>query len=102
MGIISVSALETIKLAKINRLEYRKTAAIFGTEKGIPIYSYLGRSYNGLLKLKFRPISQRANVLVLPQENSCNLIWQSTFYFQLRKASSTKLVRVHAGRSQST
>ena len=77
MGIIAVSNLANVKISTVKRLKYRLKAADFAKDKGILVHYYSGSSRKGLLKIKFKPIQELRNLIVLPSELSFNLIWHS-------------------------
>ena len=77
MGIIAVSNLANVKISTVKRIKHRLKAADFAKDKGIPVHYYSGSSREGLLKIKFKPIQELRNLIVLPSELFYNLIWHS-------------------------
>ena len=83
MGVISISSTNTSNATVIKRLKERRKAEDFVRNRGIPIENYLGKSYKGLLNLKFKPINQLEIVESLSSEVSYNLLWQCNWFFSL-------------------
>ena len=77
MEIIAVSNLANVKISTVKRLKHRLKAADFAKDKGIPVHYYSGSCREGLLEIKFKPIQELGNLIVLPSELSYNLIWHS-------------------------
>lgn len=87
MGIIAVGHKENAREAIVKRLPLNYKASEFAKNKGMPIKTYLGRSYHGLQKLRFKPFAELYVPCTLPAEVSYNFIWQSGWFFNSRPRS---------------
>ena len=81
MGIISVSSKAEIRYTAVKRLKERKKTSSFVKDRGVQVEDYTGRSYNGLLRLKLKPIHELTSVNSLPPEISYNQVWQLNWFF---------------------
>ena len=79
MGVISVCASDIVRQGAVKQPKESRKEASFVKNRGMTFVNRHGQSYNGLLKLKFRPVVHLPDAFSLTAERSYNPLRQSSW-----------------------